>query len=398
MFSREAALRLEQSLFSSRGNRALEEAVATGHADIAKLSSTLALLVTARITGIDVVDDDRAAKLVKYNRILNDGVNIEDYTGDPARLKRRVMRTLRSFERDFLVPSRRARERGGNSERSEPSEPAADLLTLLIENKTKLELNDATVAREAAFFLESGSHTSGQSAANALHFLFGWCPATSERSRRLGQNLDLVQRCVHEALRLRPVVPVLSRRAVRDTEVAGRSIRAGSVVYLDVAAANRDVSVFGSDADCFNPDRVLSGPAQRYGHSFSSGMHSCIGRALAVGLSPRAGSELNAPTRLVGVVTLLIRRYVQLGVQPHPTRRPKALSDTRRWTIWERYPVAWSRQTAMTDAANQMLRGRNRPSWFSSRELRLCRALHGPRTTLWYPDRAPFQSAGAVVP
>jgi hypothetical protein len=47
---------------------------------------------------------------------------------------------------------------------------------------------------------------------------------------------------------------------------------------------NRDRSVFGDDAEEFDPRRTTPDGVPGYGLSFGSGMHACIGQDLAAGL------------------------------------------------------------------------------------------------------------------
>jgi hypothetical protein len=133
----------------------------------------------------------------------------------------------------------------------------------------------------------------------------------------------------------------MRRRAERDTEIRGRSIAEGTLLFLDTAAANRDPA-FGPDADRFDPDRVLPRELAPFGTSFGGGMHLCIGRTLAVGLPQRPG-EPPREGHLVGVVPIMVREALRRGVAPDPDAPPTPDEGTRRWTRWQRYPVRFTR-------------------------------------------------------
>ncbi len=85
------------------------------------------------------------------------------------------------------------------------------------------------------------------------------------------------RRAVEESLRHRPIVNVLFRQPVRDVEIGGVTIPAGSVVALGYPSANHDESVF-PNANEFDPAR---GDALRRQLGFGWGIHLCVGAPLA---------------------------------------------------------------------------------------------------------------------
>lgn len=109
---------------------------------------------------------------------------------------------------------------------------------------------------------------------------------------------------VEEILRYESPVQRTGRIALRDTEVAGRRVRAGSLIILLLGGANRDPAVF-TDPNRFDVQR----PEAAENLAFSSGIHYCIGAALA---------------RLEGEVGLqaLFRRFPDLVLAGPPHRRP----------------------------------------------------------------------------
>ena len=109
---------------------------------------------------------------------------------------------------------------------------------------------------------------------------------------------------VEEILRYESPVQRTGRLALRDTEVAGRQVKAGSFVVLLLGGANRDPAVF-PDPHRFDVQR----PEADQNLAFSSGIHYCIGAALA---------------RLEGEVGLqaLFRRFPDLALADAPHRRP----------------------------------------------------------------------------
>nr|WP_313901969.1 cytochrome P450 [Mycobacterium tilburgii] len=81
---------------------------------------------------------------------------------------------------------------------------------------------------------------------------------------------------MEKILRFESPVQMLVRSARRDTEIAGTRIRRGAMVGLLMGGANRDPRVF-TDPDRFDITR----PNARDHLAFGSGMHGCLGAALA---------------------------------------------------------------------------------------------------------------------
>jgi len=98
-----------------------------------------------------------------------------------------------------------------------------------------------------------------------------------------------------EVLRLSTPTQGMFRLVTADTEIDGVPIPAGARIILVYAAANRDPSVWGDDADEFNPDR-----ANMKDHlAFGKGAHFCLGAPLSR-VEMQVAFELLA-TRLRGV-------------------------------------------------------------------------------------------------
>ncbi len=123
---------------------------------------------------------------------------------------------------------------------------------------------------------------------------------------------------VEESLRLEPAAAVVDRYATRDVELAGGRIRAGDLVVVSLAGANRDPAEFP------DPDRFdLRRPNLRRQLAFATGPHVCLGMDLA---------RLEATVALGAVLTRLPGVQLDDGAPP-PTglvfRKP------------DRLPVRW---------------------------------------------------------
>lgn len=97
-------------------------------------------------------------------------------------------------------------------------------------------------------------------------------PAQMEALRR---RPAVIPHAVHELLRYDSPTHMVPRVAARDTELAGRRVRAGDMVLAMVGAANRDPAAF-AEPDALN----LARDARRH-LGFGQGEHVCLGAPLA---------------------------------------------------------------------------------------------------------------------
>jgi cytochrome P450 len=93
---------------------------------------------------------------------------------------------------------------------------------------------------------------------------------------KLRANPDLIPKMVPEIIRYQSPVVHMRRTALRDTELNGRTIRAGEKVAMWYISGNRDDDEI-EDADSFIIDRAR--PRQHL--SFGFGIHRCVGNRLA---------------------------------------------------------------------------------------------------------------------
>jgi cytochrome P450 len=99
-------------------------------------------------------------------------------------------------------------------------------------------------------------------------------PGAYERVR---DDRSLVPTAVEESLRHIPIVNVLFRMPVKDTEIAGVPVPAKSIVALSYASANHDESLY-PHPEAFDLDR---GDVTRRHLGFGWGVHLCVGAPLA---------------------------------------------------------------------------------------------------------------------
>ncbi|QFZ20374.1 cytochrome P450 [Saccharothrix syringae] len=97
----------------------------------------------------------------------------------------------------------------------------------------------------------------------------------------VAQRPDTVPDAVQEGLRHDPPTRNIPHYLVtRDIELDGDTVPAGSIVMVNLGAANRDPDAFGADADRFDPFRRRGAGALTHA-TFGNGPHRCVGSRLA---------------------------------------------------------------------------------------------------------------------
>lgn len=82
-----------------------------------------------------------------------------------------------------------------------------------------------------------------------------------------------------ETMRLEPSIALIPRLATTPIELHGTTIPGGSMVFLSIAAACRDVTAW-TEPETFDPDRFTR-PGTAGLPNFGAGTHYCLGTALA---------------------------------------------------------------------------------------------------------------------
>lgn len=263
---------------------------------------------------------------------------------DLAEATQAVRDTLQEFDQRFFEPSAVRRQNLIEQARAgeiEEDQLPMDVLTVLINDKDKLNLARDMVVRETAFYFLAGAHTSVHSLGHAVHHLLSWCERHADSKAELIADRAKVQRFIHESFRLHPSSPVSKRRCLSDMKLPdGQKAAAGDIVIINLRQANRDVEIFGDDAADFNPARKIQSGVPETGITFGIGTHACLGKNLAAGNLARPGA-LPEESHQYGAVAWIAHALLKAGIQKHPDDAPE-LDQTIDRETWLRYPVCFS--------------------------------------------------------
>ncbi len=150
--------------------------------------------------------------------------------------------------------------------------PQDDLISMLAESEIDgARLTDDEIFAFLLLILPAGVETTYRASGNLLVALLTEPALLAE----LWADRGMLRGAYEEALRWEPPITTVVRRAVRDCELGGLAIPAGTTVSVSVAAANRDPTRY-PDPDRFDPTR------KNIAHlTFGGGPHLCLGMHLA---------------------------------------------------------------------------------------------------------------------
>lgn len=222
----------------------------------------------------------------------------------PSKADRALERSLVAVKQavaDFIAQAR-ARLAADPARRESPH----NLLEAMIAAADQPDsgIDDSQVAGNVLTMLLAGEDTTANTIAWMIHLLWAnplaLALATEEVRRVCGnaalptlemvEQLDHVEACCHETMRLKPVAPLMPQQALRPSSVGGVQIDEGMIVFgLMRVDAVSDAHI--PNAAQFDPQRWLAAPggpqqaasaAKRISMPFGAGPRICPGRYLAL--------------------------------------------------------------------------------------------------------------------
>jgi len=195
-----------------------------------------------------------------------------------------------------------------------------DIVSLLLRAEAEGTLAQAEVVETLIVLLEGGENTT----VNLLGTLVFLLCQHPEQLDAVRADQSLISPAINEALRFLPVNQIIRRRVRRDVELADERLQENDVVVCAVAAANRDDVIF-AEPNTFDIHR----PNAHRHLSFGTGIHLCIGHALA---------RLEATEAL----DCLLDRLPGMRLSPeHPVRFNERLNDRGPQSL----PLVWDQPT-----------------------------------------------------
>jgi cytochrome P450 len=184
-------------------------------------------------------------------------------------------------------------------------EPADDLLTGLIQVEEEGDrLDSDELLSMIGLLFVAGHETTVNLIGNGTHALLRH--SDQLELARTGQVDD--ETMTEELLRYDSPVQTSGRHLTQDSVIGGVEVAADEWVLTALGSANRDESFWGDNAS--DLDLTRSDAARHL--SFGSGVHHCLGAALA-----RMEGEI--------AISRLVRRFPELSIAEEPTINPRII-------------------------------------------------------------------------
>ena len=208
------------------------------------------------------------AKLAELSNLRRD---------EPVGVQRAVLGWL-DREVYAVIAARRAEHAGG---------PRTDILSLLLDAETEdgERLTDKELRDELLTLVLAGHETTANSLAWAFERLLR-TPAAYDRLRetaRSGADPDgYLEATIHEAMRARPVVPIIGRVVKRPWRLGDYVVPAETEVLASILLVHHRDDVY-PDPFAFRPERFVGVKPGTYTWiPFGGGIRRCLGAALAM--------------------------------------------------------------------------------------------------------------------
>jgi cytochrome P450 len=207
-----------------------------------------------------------------------------------------------------------------------------DILSMLVNARFEdgSAMADGEVRDQLMTLLLAGHETTATALAWAFDLLFSSPDAMARlREEVESDGHEYADAVAKEALRLRPVIPMIGRRLSADAELGERRLPAGTDVFPAIYLVHLREDLY-PDPHSFRPGRFLDGTTESYAWiPFGGGTRRCLGAAFAqlemrvVLQTVLRRVELRAPS---AEPERIVRRNVTLS----PSRGTPAVVERRR--------------------------------------------------------------------
>jgi pimeloyl-[acyl-carrier protein] synthase len=151
-------------------------------------------------------------------------------------------------------------------------QPRGDLMSKFVAAESDGQrLSEAELINTCVTLFTAGHETTLSLISNTIYTLL----ANSDQFQLLRSDLGLLESTIEESLRYESPVSRQARLMKSDTELGGKKLKKGEIVFQMLNAANRDPAYF-SDPDMFDIHR-----SKNRHIAFGQGVHFCVGAALS---------------------------------------------------------------------------------------------------------------------
>ncbi|KVH93776.1 cytochrome P450 [Cynara cardunculus var. scolymus] len=223
----------------------------------------------------------------------------------PTRRNRESWKLQKEIKKCLIGVIERRREKWDGEEMGNGPK---DLLGLMIEASRKESLNSSPpaitthdIAEECKSFFFAGEQTTSNlltwsTVLLAMHpqwqviardEVLDVCGPRNIPTKDCVSKLKTLTMILNESLRLYPPIVASIRRAKTDVELGGYKIPRGTELLVPILAVHHDQTIWGNDANEFNPGRFVDGVVGASKHPigfipFGLGVRTCIGQNLAI--------------------------------------------------------------------------------------------------------------------
>jgi cytochrome P450 len=150
--------------------------------------------------------------------------------------------------------------------------PGNDMISVLAQSDHEgQQLTDDEIIAFCRLLLPAGAETTYRSSSNLMTGLL----THPDQLEAVRADRNLLPQAIEEGLRWEPPLLTIMRTATQDTSVCGVDLAAGTMIVVNMGAANHDDRRW-EDADSFNILRPQTAHI-----AFASGPHMCLGMHLA---------------------------------------------------------------------------------------------------------------------
>jgi cytochrome P450 len=305
--------------------------------ELVRMSDRVFLHFSAKLVGLVGIDTEERLEQLRECMLPFNAAMVGIFAQDRRAAIQAADAAKKRYVEEFYRPSleywKKTVTEIKNGDRADDEVPTS-FLRFVAEGQHPDYADERIAIIESTLLFVTSVGTSTQGVVNTVNELTQWFDQHPEEYH-LRTDYNFLLRSLQETLRLYgPPTAYLMRQATRDFTIDDNEIKAGQELRICVPAANRDIDVWGGDANDFNPHRVVPEGRNRYGVAFGVGTHQCYGLRVVLGSDGTGDSHVR-----------VLQKLFELGIDRDPrnpahmfpqTIAPEDGTDTVRWVD---YPV-----------------------------------------------------------